>query len=319
MSNKIFFGLSLLLISIVGCQNNTEVAKQYSKVTSQFDSIPNGDEIASLMINNCYSCHSHSKTTLTEIRIAPSMQSVKLYYLDTFNTKHKFVTAMSQYINNPIIKNAIMHKEIDQFGIMPNMQFIKTDVNKIVNYLYDTAIDTDEWFLKYKNKSIPAITEGDYLGLGRQIVMNTKNTLGKNLKMTIKNKGIKAAVSFCNLNAMPILDSMELVHKAKICRVTDRARNQNNIANKLEQELIYKYQSQIKNGKELKPVLKETNDLATFYMPIVTNQMCMKCHANKNNIEIKTLTEINRLYPNDKAIGYIPQQIRGVWKVIMEK
>jgi hypothetical protein len=54
-------------------------------------------------------------------------------------------------------------------------------------------------------------------------------------------------------------------------------------------------------------------------MPIVTNQMCMKCHATKNNIDTKTLTEINRLYPNDKAIGYIPQQIRGVWKVIMEK
>ena len=58
---------------------------------------------------------------------------------------------------------------------------------KIVNYIYDTTIDNDEWALKYKNKNGPTLAEGDYTGLGRQIVMSTKKTLGKNLKMTIKN------------------------------------------------------------------------------------------------------------------------------------
>jgi hypothetical protein len=137
--------------------------------------------------------------------------------------------------------------------------------------------------------------------------------------MTIKNKGTKEAVSFCNLNVMPIIDSMAAIHNTKISRVTNRARNQDNSANELEQELIYNYQVQIESGKDLKPLLKETDDIATFYMPIVTNQMCMKCHSAKSEIDTETLKEINRLYPKDMATGYIPQQIRGIWRVVMEK
>jgi hypothetical protein len=67
-----------------------------------------------------------------------------------------------------------MSNAFDKFGIMPNMQFKKSDVNQIVNYIYDTTIDTDEWALKYKNKDGPTLAEGDYIGLGRQIVMSTK-------------------------------------------------------------------------------------------------------------------------------------------------
>jgi len=317
MSNKIFIGLSLLLISIFSCQNNTETDEQISKFSSHLDSIYNGDEIAGLLINNCYSCHDLNATT--ENRIALTMSEIKSHYHNAFKTKEEFVTSMIQYVNNPTIDNVVIHKAFDKYGIMPNMQFTKTDVTHIVNYIYETAIGTDKWVLKYKNKSTPTIAEGDYIGLGRQIVMSTKKTLGKNLKMAIKNKGTKAAVSFCNLNAMPILDSMALVHDAKINRVTNRARNQENIANKLEQELIHNYQSQIENGEDLKPILKETDDIATFYMPIVTNQMCMKCHAVKGDIDTETLEEINRLYTKDMATGYTPQQIRGIWRVVMEK
>ena len=149
--------------------------------------------------------------------------------------------------------------------------------------------------------------------------MSTKKQLGKNLKQTIKNKGTKAAVTFCNLNAFPIIDSMSTVHNASIIRVSNKARNPNNIANQNETTYILNYQQQLDNGEELHPILEETNDLATFYMPIVTNDMCLQCHGEKNNINKETLDEIKRLYPKDLAIGYSVNQIRGIWKVELKK
>lgn len=317
MSSKIIFGLSILLTTLFGCQNNSENIETVSETTSELDSLPANDHVASLMINNCYSCHAANATK--ETRIAPTMNDIKSHYKDEFKTKAEFVTAMNQYVNNPSIDNAIIHKSVKTYGIMPNMQFVKTDVDLIVNYIYENTIDTDEWLLKYKNNTTPTIAKDDYIGLGRQIVMSTKKTLGKHLKMTIKNEGTAAAVRFCNLNAIPILDSMALVHNANISRVTNRTRNQNNNANQLEEELILAYQSQIENEEDLKPTLKETDDNATFYMPIVTNQMCMKCHGAESDIDTVTLNEINNLYPKDMATGYKPQQIRGIWRVIMEK
>jgi hypothetical protein len=317
MPNIRTFGLSILLVSLIGCQNNTEDIKNNSEVLTQSDTTTKGNNIATLMITNCYSCHATIETA--ENRIAPAMSEVKTKYLTIYKTKEEFVRVMSNYVNNPTLNNVIMPKAYDKFGIMPNMQFNKADVNEIVNYIYNTAIDTDQWNSNNKDKGTTVTREGDYISLGRQIVMSTKKTLGKNLKLTIKNKGTKEAVSFCNLNAIPILDSMAILHNAKINRVTDRVRNENNMANEIEKKIIYNYQTQIDNGEDMLPVLKENDEFATFYLPIVTNEMCMKCHSTPDQIDKETGKEINRLYPNDMAIGYAPQQIRGVWKVIMEK
>ena len=48
--------------------------------------------------------------------------------------------------------------------------------------------------------------------------------------------------------------------------------------------------------------------------------MCMQCHG-KINTEIKaqTLKKINDLYPNDLAVGYEVNLLRGIWVVEMDK
>jgi len=315
MLYKSIIGFSILSLSALSCQSNSSTTEIKPESTYNIDSI--NSKTAGLMVNNCYSCHAVNATL--DNRIAPPMSHVKAHYIESFKTKDAFITAMTNYVNEPNTKDAIMYGAINKFGVMPNMQFSKTDVDKIVAYLYDTTIDTDEWLAKYGNAKAPEIKKGDYLSLGRQIVMSTKKQLGKNLKKTIKNKGTKAAVTFCNLNAMPIMDSMANVHNAKINRVTNKTRNPLNIANKQETDYILNFQKQLDNGKELRPILNETENLATFYMPIVTNDMCMKCHGNSDNINKETQVEINRLYPKDMAINYSPKQIRGIWRIVMEK
>lgn len=308
--------LSLFVLLITfSCQNNSKKTNTTQNDLLKLDSIKS--TIAGSLITNCYSCHSPS--TSFDKKIAPSLSEVKAFYLNKYKTEKEFIFAMNDYVNNPTIAKAIMSVDVEKYGIMPNMQFDQSEVKKIVEYLYANPIDTEEWIIANKNNSQAKIDKSDFNKLGRQIVMNTKKQLGKNLKKTILTKGSKAAVSYCNLNAIPILDSMSRVHHAKISRVSNRPRNNNNMANTAEINFIMGYQVELNKANELKPILIDSANSTLFYMPIVTNQMCMKCHGKKNEIDKNTYNEIKLLYPNDLATGYSPQQIRGVWKVIIKK
>jgi len=56
------------------------------------------------------------------------------------------------------------------------------------------------------------------------------------------------------------------------------------------------------------------------YYPIVTNKMCMQCHGNPEmDIDTKTFEIIKKRYPDDKAIGYTINELRGIWVIEMEK
>ncbi|HBY68813.1 MAG TPA: cytochrome c family protein, partial [Flavobacteriaceae bacterium] len=57
----------------------------------------------------------------------------------------------------------------------------------------------------------------------------------------------------------------------------------------------------------------------TFYYPITTNSMCLQCHGIPNKtIQPEVLTTIIDLYPNDKAIGYNINEVRGIWVLNFE-
>ena len=64
----------------------------------------------------------------------------------------------------------------------------------------------------------------------------------------------------------------------------------------------------------------EINGKMVGYYPIVTNALCVKCHGNKDiDIEQPTFRKIKALYPSDKALGYSVNELRGMWKVEMNK
>jgi len=316
MFKKIHIGIGILTLLFVGCTSSIEENKKVEDETvGQIQQ--NDDEVASSLVNNCFSCHQPMGSS--ETRIAPPMGHVKSHYLEKYQTKEEFVKAMASFINSPNKEAGIMYGALEKFGVMPNMQFDKETVHKIVSYIYDNDIDSDQWLAKYNKVTEPTFEDGDFIGKGRHIVMSTKKQLGKNLKKTIKTKGTKEAVSFCSVRAYPILDSMATVHNAKITRVSNKYRNPKNKANDKEIDYILIYQTQLDNGFELKPILEETEDLATFYMPIVTNEMCLQCHGPKDSIEPEVLAEILKHYKDDKATGYDVNQIRGIWRIEMAK
>jgi len=166
-----------------------------------------------------------------------------------------------------------------------------------------------------ENAEAASKIDPSYAQIGLDMAFSTKNQLGKNLMGTMKKKGTKEALQFCNLKAMPLTDSMATVHQARIKRVSDKTRNPNNKANKTELKNIEAFKNMLSNGEEITPILETKNDSVYFYYPIVTNKMCLKCHGNLDTIDKDVLTSLNTLYPTDTALGYSKNQVRGIWSI----
>ena len=148
------------------------------------------------------------------------------------------------------------------------------------------------------------LTKADF----KKIAEETKKNLVTNLTQKISEKGAENALEFCNVNAIPLTKQLEDQHDVMIKRVSDKNRNPDNVANETERKYIDFFKEQL----VLKQKLEAKFDNGVFYAPITTNNMCLQCHGSEKDIKPETLAKIKSLYPNDKAIGYQENEMRGL-------
>ncbi|MDB4088051.1 DUF3365 domain-containing protein [Flavobacteriales bacterium] len=300
MKNYTFiFLLSIVFIVSLFLQNCSDNIETDNKMLAGQQSI----------ITNCSACHNLPNKNRTGI--APPFSHIKDAYQDS--SEEDFTNSMVLFLNSPTKDLAKMKNAVEKHGLMPSMSYSEKELKKITHYLYHTDLEN---FKEISGDIIVTEDSLDYLELGRSLALKTKSILGKNLMMNVKEKGADGAVEFCNEKAIVITDSMSISLNAIIKRVSDKPRNHDNFANESELEYI----ASVKNGINVKGLTKEINKKIVGYYPIKTNDLCMKCHGdNKSEINKKTSLKINELYPNDKATGYTPDQIRGIWVVEMDK
>lgn len=153
----------------------------------------------------------------------------------------------------------------------------------------------------------------DTLQLGQEIAMTTFATLSKVLQQAIADGGIINAVQFCNIEAMPLTDSLSKAHQVEIKRLSDRYRNPANRPTPEEAGIMQDYQNQLANGKNITPRIETINGQRVFFAPIKIQGLCLNCHGTKD--QIKDYEKILALYPNDQAIGYQDGDLRGAWRI----
>ncbi|MEO1712423.1 MAG: DUF3365 domain-containing protein [Bacteroidota bacterium] len=146
----------------------------------------------------------------------------------------------------------------------------------------------------------------------------TKAVLGKNLLHAIKTQGTEYAVAFCNTRAYPLTDSVALAMNAKIKRVSDKNRNPQNKANARQLAYIEAAKEQLALGQAITPQMYQDAGKVEAYYPILTNAMCLNCHGDPSEMDPGTLGKIQELYPEDQAMGYEENELRGIWVVEME-
>jgi mono/diheme cytochrome c family protein len=274
--------------------------------------------------SNCISCHSPKGTLPNEV--APSLQRLRKHYLDAEKTESAFINGMSRFLLKPEASQSRMPEAVKQFGLMPNLGYTKEQYDAVAYYLFHSKMEDPDWYdnqyLK-ETKSLQATAqEGavDYLNKGREIALSAKAILGKNLLSAINTKGVSEALLFCNERAIPLTDSMAVALGASLKRVSDKNRNPANAAEAEELAYILEAKTTIQNQETANPKILDKGDKVVGFYPIMTNDMCLKCHgATAKDIDTKTLNNIRRLYPEDKATGYAVNELRGIWVVEMEK
>ncbi len=329
-----YLSLIIVLVFLASCQDSKKPSYSSKKEVKE---IHPGKK---LLENNCYVCH--SPTASHDERLAPPMIAIKKHYLSDKTTKEEFINSMQNWINNPTQENVKMYGAVRKFGIMPKQSFPEETIRQISDYMFDNDIEKPEWFESHYNEQRgKGMQNGNGMGKGRgmqkqqattnfkdlpigergvKYALTTKAVLGKNLMSKINKEGTIKALAFCNEKAFPLTDSMSVVYNAIIKRVSDKPRNSKNSASVKEKEYIALYKKDILNNKESEPIVEDLGDVVNVYYPIKTNSMCLQCHGKPSTqITSNTLAMINKLYPNDKAIGYDINQIRGIWNVSFKK
>lgn len=173
---------------------------------------------------------------------------------------------------------------------------------------------------KEQEKQADKLNDKQLLEQGQSFAMQTQKVLGKNLMNAISTKGTEHALSFCSHEAYPLTDSMAVALNAQIKRVSDKNRNPDNVANQEELDYINKSKELLSKGEKIKPMLTEVDEKLIAYYPIMTNAMCLQCHGTpETEVMPNTIAKIDSLYPDDKAMDYKIDELRGIWVIEMDK
>lgn len=164
-----------------------------------------------------------------------------------------------------------------------------------------------------KVENVNKLKDGELITKGKLITKATFNALSKSLLNAMAEGGVHRAVEYCNIEALAITDSLSAKYNVEIKRTSDRIRNPMNTATSNELKVIKEYKRQMRSGDTLYPQILRNDEVASFYAPILTNGLCLKCHGSKTEMESYGI--IKELYPDDLATEYKSGQLRGVWSV----
>ena len=157
----------------------------------------------------------------------------------------------------------------------------------------------------------------EFTEVGNSIAKASFESLSGNLKAAASNGGIANAIQYCNMNALPLTDSLSKIFNAKIKRRSLKLRNPSNQPDSLEAYMLDLY---LQIEKMRKPMVSKTllakNNEVRYFAPIILKSQCLKCHGVVGeDITDETYAIIKEHYPGDQAVGFREGELRGIWSI----
>ncbi|MBT8219266.1 MAG: DUF3365 domain-containing protein [Bacteroidia bacterium] len=277
-----------------------------------------------LLQTYCVACHNPDMDLKN--RLAPPMVAVKDHYLEVYDSEGQFIQQFIRMVQDPAVSETRMPNAVKKFGLMPKMPLSDDQLSAIATYVYHTDMENPQW-LEHHYQQEQANYQQDltkeemkYLRQGKEYANQTQLVLAGNLKKAIAGKGIAGALTFCNQEAIALTDSMQTVLQVGLRRVSDLNRNPNNEADLDELAYIFQSKKRLANQEPIRPRFLNKAGKKVGYYPIMTIDLCLHCHGESGkDIEKSTIDHLTRLYPEDKAIGYNLNELRGIWVVGMNE
>lgn len=162
------------------------------------------------------------------------------------------------------------------------------------------------------------ITDTTLLARGHAYVTIAQDSLRKYLIGNIQSGGPASAVEFCNVHALPILNSPEDA-PISIKRTSLRYRNAENAPDSTELGILEGFQKLQLAKQTVEPMLFKHNDVYHYYEPILMQPLCLQCHGKVDaDIAPETLAAIDSLYPSDRARNYSAGDLRGTFHITFQ-
>lgn len=144
--------------------------------------------------------------------------------------------------------------------------------------------------------------------------------LGGKLQAALKDGGPVHALSVCTVEAPAIAQRISEEEKITIRRVSAKPRNPTlGVPNDWQTKAMQQFEEALARGD--KPADMEFVEAVKagsgsrmelrFAKPIVMQPQCTTCHGTPEQISPEVQAKLKELYPNDKATGYKPGELRG--------
>lgn len=151
---------------------------------------------------------------------------------------------------------------------------------------------------------------------GAEITAAVGKTLVGTVQKHMAEGGVAQAIKFCQLNALPITDSLSKAHGVQIKRTALKTRNKNNAPDSLEKIFLNQY---IASGN-FESQLVSTKTGTAYFEPIILKGFCQTCHGTAGaEMAFETDSIIKSIYPLDEATGFAEGDLRGMWALYFNK
>lgn len=179
-----------------------------------------------------------------------------------------------------------------------------------------TAVFSCENQSSNQEEAAAPVSDSVYLEKGKLIAAATFAALSGKLQAAMAEGGVPNAVEYCNLAAYPLVDSLSKVHQADIRRTSLKVRNPENSPSEAEKTALEFYAQAMSAGQALRPQVQRSDDGVIFYAPIQINAFCLQCHGKVGEtLRAEDYAVIQKLYPEDRAVGYSEGDLRGIWSI----
>lgn len=137
------------------------------------------------------------------------------------------------------------------------------------------------------------------------------------LQEEIQKGGPEGAIGVCREKAPAMAKAASEQTGWAIRRVSLKNRNPKAVPDAWEEAVLKEFDQRLAAGE--KPTGLEKGEVVTvdgkkmyrYMKALPTQDLCLQCHGTPDRISPAVQAKLQELYPQDKAVGYHPAQIRG--------
>ena len=177
-------------------------------------------------------------------------------------------------------------------------------------------------FFAFGMAVISPVQAGDYtteVDASRATAKEFMQTLKQELQSGMQEGGPVNAISVCNLSAPAIANTYSVSRGWDVGRTSLKVRNPANAPDAWERSVLESFEERKTAGEdpakmEYHEVVRQDGVKELRYMKAIpTAKLCLACHGE--NVDSITRTRLEKLYPEDQALGYKAGDIRGAFSI----